>query len=659
MRNLLARLSIAWKAILHLGPSQVFWYTVYQIGLRSGYFQRNSPIQEYRDQPLDLRSPFLLPEQSRINALLPPGHPERESLIAEAHEIVNGQVRLFGAQPAGLSFGSPGWKQHWTAYESRPDAAGVEDFKYIWEPARFGWAYPLGRAYRLTGDERYPAAFWQHCESFLAHHAPNQGPNWSSAQEVALRLLAMLFAARVFEKSPHTTPQRRARLAGAVAAHAARIPLTLSYARAQNNNHLISEALGLYAAGFSLPGHPAAQKWSRLGWRFLNHALQSQIQPDGTYSQHSMNYHRLMLHAALQALLIGRAFPPATQKRLATATRWLLAQVDPGSGQAPNLGANDGAHILPLAPGGFRDYRPAAQAAARAFLGQPAFASGAWDELSLWLGQDLSAGSPLPTLPACTSVHHLGSPDNWATLRAVRFKGRPSHADQLHVDLWWRGENIALDPGAYRYTAPPPWDNSLAHTLVHNTIAVNHQDQMLSAGRFLWLDWAQARLLDAPGGQVEKITAQHNGYRRLGVLHRRTLVHLAPGRWQVEDHLLPSRPWQTNRPRNPVYPFTFTIHWLLPDWPWELDGQALTLALPGGGRVRLALSASIPKHPQAQVIPPSLVRAGRTLAGSHNLSPVRGWFSPTYGMKIPALSLSLEIISPLPCALISEWEFEA
>ncbi len=653
MKNLLARLIIALKAALHLGFSQIFWYAVYQAGLRSGYFRRKSPIQEYTDLPLDLCSPFRLPNFAAREALLPPGSPDREELVAEADEIVNGQVRLFGAQPVALQFDLPSGKLHWTAYEGKPSAAGVEDFKYIWEPARFGWVYPLGRAYLLTGDERYPAAFWQFCDSFLAHHPPNRGPHWSSAQEVALRLLAMLFAARVFEASSHTTLQRRARLAGAVAAHAGRIPLTLSYARAQNNNHLVSEALGLYAAGFALPGHPAAQKWSQMGWRCLNQALQRQIQPDGSYSQHSMNYHRLMLHAALQGLLMGQAFPPATQERLAAATGWLLAQVDPGSGRAPNLGANDGAHILPLAPGGFRDYRPAAQAAARAFLGQPAFPSGAWDELSLWLGQDLGGSSPLPPLPPCAGVRRLGNVEEWATLRAVRFKSRPSHADQLHADLWWRGENIALDAGAYRYTAPPPWDNRLAHTLVHNTIVVNHQDQMQKAGRFLWLDWAQARLLDAPDSSEETITAEHDGYRRLGVTHRRALTHPAPGRWQITDHLLPAGDVQ----RSAVYPYT--VHWLLPDWPWELDGCTLTLDFPAGGQIHLALSASTPPHPLSQLGEAGLVRAGQTLAGPESLSPLLGWFSPTYGSKVPALSFFMTVVSPLPCTIHSQWELEA
>ena len=59
--------------------------------------------------------------------------------------------------------------------------------------------------------------------------------------------------------------------------------------------------------------------------------------------------------------------------------------IDPGSGRAPNLGANDGALLLPLSSSAFDDYRPTVQAAARAFLrlGLP---PGKWDELSIWLG---------------------------------------------------------------------------------------------------------------------------------------------------------------------------------------------------------------------------------------------------------------------------------
>jgi len=657
MKRSLARLFVALKAVLHLGPSQTFWYAVYQMGLRSGFYKRKSPIQAYPKYLSTLRSPFRLPDSHQIQALLPAGRQRRESLLAEANEIVRGQYRPFGGPFASLTFATAEPKQHWTAYEGRPEAAGVEDLKYIWEPARFGWTYPLGRAYLVSGDERYPAAFWSYFEEFLAGNPPNLGPNWSSAQEVALRLLAMLFAACAFGGSHHTTADRLTRLAGAVSVHANRIPLTLSYACAQNNNHLISEALGMYAAGFALPEHPSAGEWARQGWRWLNRALQSQIEPDGSYVQHSMNYHRLMLEAALQATLMGRAFPPQTHQRLAAAARWLLAQVDPGSGCAPNLGANDGAFILPLASGDFCDYRPAVQSAARAFLGQPAFPPGPWDESGLWLKLESSSEKPIAVLPSSEGVQRLGNPHSWATLRAVRFKSRPSHADQLHVDLWWRGENIALDAGTYRYTAPPPWNNALADTAVHNTVEVSHKNQMTRAGRFLWLDWAQARLIKTKGVQAEVLAAQHDGYRHLGVIHRRILKHTEPNQWDITDHLLLKHTLQFGPSRIPIYPYT--LHWLLPDWPWELHNRELILHPPQGGRIRLTLTPSLASHPKSLVEEVSLARAGQALSGPPNVSPLSGWLSRAYGTKEPALSLALIVHSPLPFSISSRWVLEA
>jgi hypothetical protein len=192
---------------------------------------------------------------------------------------------------------------HWTAAER---LAGVEDIKFIWEPARMGWAFVLGRAYLLSEDETYASGFWKHFETFLACNPPNQGANWASAQEVALRILAMTFAGQVFAQSEHSTAERLGGLRAAIAAHARRIPVTLPYARAQNNNHWITEAAGLYTAGVVLSDHPEAGRWKTLGWDEFNYALQHQINDEGEYVQHSTNYHRLMLQAALWVLAVAR-----------------------------------------------------------------------------------------------------------------------------------------------------------------------------------------------------------------------------------------------------------------------------------------------------------------------------------------------------------------
>ena len=184
--------------------------------------------------------------------------------------------------------------------------------------------------------------------------------------------MALAFAGQVFRSSLHTTPQRALRLSLAIAQHAQRIPPTLLYALAQNNNHLLSEATGLFTAAMVLPHHPHAPRWRALGWRWFNHGVLEQISGNGTYMQHSANYHRLILHLGLWINALcrqhGTQLPELTLERLAAASRWLFAMVDPISGQTPNLGANDGANILPLSEQAFRDYRPVIQAAWASFL---------------------------------------------------------------------------------------------------------------------------------------------------------------------------------------------------------------------------------------------------------------------------------------------------
>jgi hypothetical protein len=664
--SFLDHLLLTLQAARELGFEQTSLNILYRLGLKSGYFRKVTPARSI-DLPEKLPARFFLltPARGTLTGLL---GESAQAVVDEADELSVDRVRLFGGPQVPLQLKPGRDLRHWTAYENHQVAWGVEDVKFLWEPARFGWAFLLGRAYCLTGSDAYAQLFWQLTEWFLDANPVNLGPNWTSGQEVALRLVALTFAFQVFSDSAQTTLERKRRLIQAVADHAARIPPTLIYARSQNNNHLVSEAVGLYTAGVLLPDLPEAVRWRELGWRWLNQALQTQISGDGTYLQHSTNYHRLMLQAALWANLLcrqsGETFPRQTVEKLAAATRWLLALLDPLSGQAPNLGHNDGSYILPLAAGGYADYRPVLQAASRAFLGQSCLTPGVWDELSLWLGLESSqpavSGSQLAAIrPESSVASHqppvngsitsnnpqstIRNPQSWAYLRAAQFTSRPSHADQLHVDMWWQGQNIALDAGTFQYNAAPPWENSLAGTSVHNTITVDSRDQMQRAGRFLWVNWAQACFLT--GEAPNSLAAQHSGYNHLGILHRRRLLQIDPLRWQVKDDLLPTRPGQKAH--------CFTLHWLLPDWPWEMEESKISLSGPNG-KITLVVTLSGDSR-QVKMTGVQLVRGGKAISGSPECPPVLGWYSPTYGQKVPALSLRCFFEGKAPISIISDW----
>jgi hypothetical protein len=624
------------KAICELGLPKLWHYALYQLGLHSGHYRRVMPSQ--RD---DFNGTPGLAPYAQFPQISPS---QRDLVLVEADQIRKGSIHLFGGVPVPLDLEVGVSSQHWSVLEKIPPE---RDLKFIWEPARFGWAVTLARAYAFSGDPVYAQYFWEKTLHFLDSHPPNLGRQWQSAQEVAIRILAFLFCDRVLASAPSSTAKNRGRLWQAIAEHAARIPHTLVYARAQNNNHLLSEAAGLYAAGVYLPDHPQAQKWRKMGWRWLNWGLQHQISEFGTYNQHSVNYHRLMLQLALFADHLQRkagnaVWPEETKARLEAATRWLWALTDPETGRGPNLGANDGAYILPLSVRPFPDLRPVVNAAARAFLRTQIYPHADLQEMGDWFDPAPSPPDMSPQ-PQAPDMLRVDSGRGRAFLRVAQFSDRPSHADQLHVDLWWCGVNVASDPGTYRYTASPPWDNALATSKVHNTLTLDGKEQMSRAGRFLWLDWAQAEVLAhalGEDGQLAWVTAEHDGYRKLGVCHQRRLEAIDHG-WLVTDTVLPDE--------NPDgKDHQVCISWILPDWDWafisedklHLNGPDFSVELRVDGADQLYL-----------------IRAGNTIHGMIQADPTWGWRSLTYGVKEPALMLMIIKKGKFPIKLTSTWQF--
>ena len=203
-----------------------------------------------------------------------------------------------------------------------------------------------------------------------------------------------------------------------------------------------------------------------------------------------------------------------------------------------------------------------------------------------------------------------------------------------------------------------PWDNALTRTQVHNTIVVDEQEQMRRVGRFLYLDWARTRVISselAQDGLLRKISAQHNGYAQSGVIHQRTLSAQVDGGWLVEDHLLEGQNAQVQG----VVQHTFSLHWLLPDWPWWLESRAdgVDLYLDASqGRIQLSLSVETGRQSH-ELLRVQVVRAGELLEGEGSVSPTWGWNSPRYGDKIPALAVRCSVNSQLPVKFSSRWIF--
>jgi hypothetical protein len=572
------------------------------------------------------------------------------SVLAEAERILQGNLPFFGQLSIAREF-PPRWfrnpvtgqsvspHQPWTQMRFASPVYG--DLKLILEPSRFLFVYPLVRAYALSGDERFPQAFWNAIEDWARHSPPMAGPLWICGQECSLRILAWSFALHAFINSPSTTNERVALLVSMIAAHAWRTAQTLGYARSQRSNHLISEAVGLWTAGTLYPELREAQVWQNLGAHLLREAVLDQITPDGVSQQHSFNYQRMILHLlswTLRLAEIHRApLHDDIRARTLVAFDFMRPWVDPVSGSAPNYGSDDGSLIFPLALGQYRDFRPLLQLGA-AVLDRSALRPGLWDEAALWFGVKPAAvekAAPVSPAAAETGYFRLGDETSWALVRAGHYTRRPFQADQLHVDLWWRGINLARDAGTYLYNGAPPWNNGLAGTAVHNTVTVDQRDQMRRASRFLWVDWAQAsgRSYSSPNqAHPGRFEGEHDGYKSIGVKQRRMVQWLAGAGWVIVDDIQGTAEHDVR------------LHWLCADLPYKVSDVPFQVVFTTGeSRVRWSIVSSSAGNG-------AIIRAGARIDGdsADAATQLLGWESPTYGDLRPAVSLVYKTRSRLP-----------
>ncbi|MFC6337429.1 heparinase [Pseudomonas sp. CCM 7891] len=534
----------------------------------------------------------------------------------------NTQVRYFGYWVCPIMDAPPDWHlnplngvrvpnpgQEWWRI---PDFdAGVGDIKNIWEASRFDWT--LAFAQKSLSDKALGVG---HLNRWLAdwceQNPPYFGPNWKCGQEASIRVLHLAMTAVVLEQFANPLQA----LVDLILLHLKRIEPTLSYAMAQDNNHGTSEAAALFVGGSWLAqcGYPEGKRWQRLGRRWLENRAARLIESDGSFSQYSINYHRVMLDTFSMVetwrIKLGlAAFSSMFQSRVQAAANWLYSLVDEQTGDAPNIGANDGARLLPLTDTDYRDFRPSVQLSMALFFNKRAYAAeGLWNLPFAWL--QLAIPSAVVEPPS-TQLFDKGGyallrrEQTFLVLRYPRFRFRPSQADALHVDLWRAGVNLLRDAGTYSYNTTAQWLKYFPGTASHNTVQFDGRDQMPRLSRFLFGNWLRShkveRVIDLP--DLASCGATYIDGE--GCIHARH-VKLTDAGLQVRDELS-------------GFKQCAILRWRLQPGNWQLDDGVLT-----NGLHRLSVTGNIP-----------IVR----------VELVQGWESRYYLQKTEVPVLEVEVAS--------------
>jgi Heparinase II/III-like protein/Heparinase II/III N-terminus len=603
--GLLTKARTAWG----LGPANIARAVGYRLGVQLGI---NSVRKLKANTP---RGPFFRLEQGAEDGTSP-------VVIGWQSEAL-----LFSLWPLDLSHEPPDWlanpfngqqvaspgRDWWQISDFDP---AVGDIKLVWELSRMDWVLAFAqRAHK--GDkaslDRLNAWLADWCEN----NPPYKGPNWKCGQEASIRVMHLAMAALILGQLRTT----ELGLYELIRLHLQRIEPTVQYAIAQDNNHGTSEAAALFMGGSWLAAMGSAEgvRWEHTGRRLLEERAARLIGSQGSFSQYSLNYHRVMLDTLCMAEVLRRnlelpAFSERFQSRALAASEWLRFMVNHTNGDGPNVGANDGARLLQLTSTPFRDYRPSVALAMALFAEQRAYEqTGAWEHALTWLG--LAVPQAVAAMPQSYVADDGGfailrSGDAMVMMRYSRFRFRPSQADALHLDLWLGANNLLRDAGTYSYNTDPKWANYFSGTASHNTVQFDDRDQMPRLSRFLFGDWLKADgVQPLPGSAETKQFAA--GYRdRCGARHYRA-VSLHAGRLQVVDKV-------QGFARKAV------MRWRLPpgDWRLESTNGRLCLVQAPEGAVTVCVSSSIP-----------VLRC----------ELVQGWESRHYLEKTPVPVLEVEV----------------
>jgi len=535
-----------------LGFANVANVAGYRLALASGLIKKLMPEGKRCHDPLFHGSSHLIKDLSC---------PVSESnIVGLAEDQLKGNISYFSDRHYNVG-SPPDWflnpvsqkrcpevDSHWSELPDFSDEAG--DIKIIWEASRFDWALVFARAYRVTGGEKYLLALNKWAGDWTDKNPLNWGPNWKCGQEAAIRMLQALLAA--FLLNQHKLPVSG--LIRFVFEHCSRIAPTVRYAVAQDNNHGVSEAAGLFIGGtwlemVSSDPHVLrkAGHWVQKGRSLLEDMVNRLIEKDGSFSQYSINYHRLALDMLSMVEFWRRkldqpSFSVDFYGKAGAATNWLFQMTESLSGDAPNLGANDGARLFVLTDTPYRDYRPSVQLASTLFSDCRAYGAGVWDDCLGWLGLDDVEETKKTFIKshifADGGYAKLTTPDSRTRgiVRFTRFRFRPSHADCLHFDFWHKGENILRDGGTFSYNTDPEWLDYFSGTRSHNTVQFDDRNQMPRVGRFLFGSWSKG-IFDNEVVQEDGLLFWSASYQDFcGCRHKRT-IKVKNNVWQIIDKI--------------------------------------------------------------------------------------------------------------------------
>lgn len=396
----------------------------------------------------------------------------------------------------------------------------VRDNELRWQLHRTKWWVPMGKAYRLTGDEKYarewtaeyldwirknPLTDYDRTRDKNMEEADNVYFAWRPL-ETADRMEHQTEMFELFKISPSFTPEFLLTFLDNYHRHCGHILRHFS----KQGNHLLFEAQRLLFAGAFFPEFREAPAWRQKGVKILNREIAKQVYPDGVQYELDLGYHMGAINIFAKAMRMMDAngyrgeFPP---EFIDLVHRMVLATA--------NLSFPD--YTMPM----FSDCKlhtaeemvPNFRSWSRLFPD---------DEFIRYLATE-GRGGALPdyTSKAFTDGGFYTLRNGWGPDATVMILKAGPHGewhnqfDNGTFELWHAGRNFFPDSGSFIYGGDEEvlrQRNWFRQTAVHNTLTLN--DSTLQRRESTPLLWQTS-----PG--LDLAVVETPGYD--GLTHRRAI----------------------------------------------------------------------------------------------------------------------------------------
>lgn len=602
-----------------------------------------------------LSSPHPRPFPTRLDPALATKIPEpaRAALIEAADRLMSGHWDTLGVERDDLV--APDWfldpiggvrapADRYAFRIQHRSEAETGNVKQVWELSRHQHLTVLAAAFFVSGDTRYAERVDEQLRSWWAQNPFLSGIQWTSGIEVGLRLLAWVWIRRLLDAWPAVGGlfERNEVAVRQVCWHQQYLGGFRSVGSSANN-HVIAEAAGQLVAACAFPWFDDSGRRRADAAALFERELAHNTFESGVNRELASEYHgfvaELAYCAALEADAAGVVLDPETW--------WVICRMTDAAAALPDTAAHpprqgDGDDGFALRVDGVRAGTGAGAWSAILALGAEVFGPLPWwppaepTVLSTLVGSLCREPRGVSGRPTRRPAHFADAGITLLRTAKIwcRCDGGPhgflataahAHADALSIEVRHDGVEILADPGTYCYHGEPEWRSYFRSTRGHNTIELAGVDQSRSGGPFLWVKPAHSRIVaveHGDDGEVLVWCAEHDGYTTATppAVHRRT-VRLDPAerRLVVVDRI------------DTTGDHALALHFHLgPMVDAVLNASNAELSWPArandGSAARCTATLGLPSELRWSV------HRGET-------APIRGWYSPRFGVKTPSVSL--------------------